>query len=125
MNRPRWKIVGGFASLAVVASLLVDYAVVRSKEQRLRAAVGQLGGRMYSIPLWPLGTEYRISFRRPLTASQLDRLSIANSMRGYVGILFHQCELTEAERIQTQRALSECTVMVEDPKSGHWLKITE
>lgn len=102
----------GFLAALVVLVLVLDYALVRSKEHRLSSAVSELGGQMGSLPTWPLGTEYRITFERPLDQKELDRLKIANRMRGWVGIAFRDCELSETERSTARKALPACHLFV-------------
>lgn len=102
-----------FLAIVVIVALAVDYAVVRSKERRLWSEVSAFGGRMGSLPAWPLGAEYRITFYRPLNQKELDQLEIANRMRGWVGIAFHDCELSEAEVVSTRAALPACHVFVD------------
>lgn len=101
-----------FLAIIVVVALVVDYAVVRSKEHRLSLAVSKLGGRMGSLPAWPFGTEYRITFHRPLNQKELDQLEIANRMRGWVGIAFQDFELSEAQMVNTRAALPACHLFV-------------
>jgi hypothetical protein len=108
----RLRYVIGFPFALVVLALGLDYASVRSKEKRLSSAVAEMGGRMGSLPAWPLGTEYRITFERPLHQQELVRLSIANRMRGWVGIAFRDCELSEAERSSACNALPACHLFV-------------
>ena len=47
-------------ALAAIA-FAIDYWSVTQKEKLLSNAVAQIGGRSGSLPLWPLGTEYRIN----------------------------------------------------------------
>lgn len=112
MARHTRRVIGCTAAILVVV-LAVDYAVVRSKERRLSLAVSELGGRIGSLPSWPLGTEYRISFQRPLNRKELDQLEIANRMRGRVGIAFRNCELSETERSNAREALPHCHLFVD------------
>ena len=109
MARHTRRVVWVTAAMLVVA-LGVDYAVVESKERRLTLAVSELGGRIGSLPAWPLGTEYQISFQRPLNRNQL---KIANRMRGWVGIAFRNCELSETERSNAREALPNCHLFVD------------
>ncbi|GAB5407136.1 MAG: hypothetical protein Aurels2KO_53670 [Aureliella sp.] len=87
-----WKHILVFAALAATALAVDDWNVTR-KEKLLSNAVSQIGGRKGSIPLWPLGTEYRITLTAIPTEGQLEQLQIANEMRGWVGIAFEDCEL--------------------------------
>ena len=91
--------------------LSIDYYRVRAKERRVSAAVSQLGGRMASIPFWPLGSEYRISFERSLTPDEIDSLTLLNELRGWVGLRFLNLELTEDERGAIAEKLSFCHVI--------------
>jgi len=99
------------AALAVIA-LAIDYWNVTRKEKLLSNAVSQIGGRNGSIPLWPLGTEYRITLTAIPTPGQLDQLKIANKMRGWVGIAFEDCELTADDRDRLRRILERCHLYV-------------
>jgi len=95
-------------TLVVVIGLIVDYQLVRAKERRVSGVISASGGRMASIPLWPLGTEYRITFPHTLTAKQLADLSEANRLRGWVGIAFDAAEITPEEAHMMREALPRC-----------------
>jgi hypothetical protein len=99
------------AALAAIA-LAIDYWNVRRKENQLSSTVAQIGGRSGSLPLWPLGTEYRINLNAMPTREQLDELKIANKMRGWVGIAFVDCELPADDRDRLQRILYRCHLYV-------------
>jgi hypothetical protein len=99
------------AALAAVA-LSIDYWNVTRKEKLLSGAVSQIGGRNGSIPMWPLGTEYRITLNAIPTPGQLDQLKIANEMRGWVGIAFTNCELTADDRDRLRVILDSCHLYV-------------
>ena len=99
------------AALAVMA-LVIDYWNVTRKEKLLSNAVAQIGGRNGSIPLWPLGTEYRITLTSLPTPDQLDQLRIANKMRGWVGIAFENCKLTVHDVDRLRRNLDRCHLYV-------------
>jgi hypothetical protein len=75
------KFAFGIVVLAAVA-LAFDYWNVTRKEKLLSNAVSRIGGRNGSIPVWPLGTEYRITLTAVPNAEQLEELKIANQMRG-------------------------------------------
>ncbi|PAY19185.1 hypothetical protein CKO51_12565 [Rhodopirellula sp. SM50] len=106
------------AALGVVA-LAIDYWNVTRKERLLSNAVSQIGGRIGSIPSWPLGTEYRITLAAFPTPGQWEQLKIANKMRGWVGIAFEDCELTAYERHRLRRDLERCHLfVVQDGKMG-------
>lgn len=107
----RWRRVIGLLAALILAVLVVDYALVRSKERHLSSVVFDLGGRMGSLPFWPIGTEYVISFRRRLNQSELHRLQIANRMRGSVLIYFY-CELSNTEKTMARAALPACRLIV-------------
>lgn len=97
-----------FVFVTIALGLVADYIRVRSKDSRVFAVVSQCGGRCGSIPVWPLGTEYRISFQQPLTSHQLDQLVELNSLRGWVGVAFVECEISAAEIDVTEKKLSIC-----------------
>ncbi|SFJ34128.1 hypothetical protein [Planctomicrobium piriforme] len=112
----------GFLFLILVAVLWLDYIIVEAKENRVSAAVSRAGGRMGSIPFWPIGAEYRITFPRALTVEQLNDVAKANSLRGSVGIAFVDCELSDEETRQTRQILHKCHVFrVQD---GKWLRLS-
>jgi len=102
----------GLLAATVLVLLVVDYVLVRSNEHRLSSTVSQLGGRMGSLPAWPLGAEYRITFERALSDRELERLKIANRMRGSVSIAFRNCDLSEPERTNARKALPACHLFV-------------
>ncbi|MCO6046766.1 hypothetical protein NG895_22950 [Aeoliella sp. ICT_H6.2] len=99
------------AALAAIA-LAIDYWNVTRKENLLSHAVSQIGGRNGSIPLWPLGTEYRITLTSLPTPDQLDQLRIANNMRGWVGIAFENCELAVDDVNRLRANLDRCHLFV-------------
>ncbi len=93
-------------------ALSVDYWNVTRKEKLLSNAVLLIGGRKGSIPLWPLGTEYRITLTAVPTATQLEQLKIANTLRGWVGIAFEGCELTWEDADRLRSNLQQCHLFV-------------
>ena len=97
--------------LAGIVLLTVDYFRVQAKDRRVATAVSRLGGRMGSLPLWPLGTEYYISFSRALNDDELDSLAELNSLRGHVGVKFSDCGLSETQQEQIRRKLASCFVL--------------
>lgn len=100
-----------FAIVLAVVGLSIDYVLVRNKDRRVAKAVSECGGRMGSIPIWPIGTEYRISFRSPLSSQQLDRLAELNSLRGTVGVAFVDCELSDAEAREAVAKFPKCLLI--------------
>ena len=102
-----WIGIGG-AALFLVAILVGDYLITASRATALAQTVRDCGGTMGSIPAWPVGTDYRIRFDRPLTESELDRLRGLNSLRGIVNIAFVGCELTPEQVSRTRQALPRC-----------------
>jgi len=101
----------GWMLLAGIVLLTVDYFRVEAKDRRVATAVSRLGGRMGSLPLWPLGTEYHISFSRALNDDELDSLAELNSLRGHVGVMFSDCDLSETQEGQIRRKLASCFVL--------------
>ncbi|WP_182867997.1 hypothetical protein [Stieleria mannarensis] len=99
------------AALGVFA-LAIDSWNMSRKEKLLSNAVSRIGGRMGSIPLWPLGAEYRITLTAIPTADQLDELKIANTMRGWVGIALEDCELTSNDVDRLSIRLQRCHLFV-------------
>jgi hypothetical protein len=63
----------GWMLLAGIVLLTVDYFRVEAKDRRVATAVSRLGGRMGSLPLWPLGTEYHGSYDDEGIPAQRDR----------------------------------------------------
>jgi hypothetical protein len=104
----RLKIAALSVAGVLAAVLAVDYVAVQSKERRLSAAVSACGGKIGSIPAWPIGTEYRITFNHVLDEKQLQQMEIANHMRGWVGIAFRDVELSNEERTKTSAVLNKC-----------------
>ncbi len=105
------KVVIGIAVLTAVA-LAVDYWNVTRKERLLSMAVSRIGGRSGSIPVWPLGTEYRITLTAVPNAQQLAELRIANQMRGWVGIAFEDCDLNQKDVDRIRENLPTCHLFV-------------
>lgn len=101
-----------FLAALVATALAIDYWNVTRKEKLLSSAVSQIGGRNGSIPFWPLGTEYRITLTAIPTDRQLDELKVANQMRGWVGIAFEDCELTENAADRLRESLRRCHLFV-------------
>jgi hypothetical protein len=85
---------------------------VTRKERLLSNAVSKAGGRIDSIPMWPLGTEYRITLVSVPGESQLRALAIANQMRGWVGIAFKDCEINREDSERLLDALPNCHFFV-------------
>lgn len=77
---------------------------------RYQCPISECGGDFGSIPIWPIGSEYRVSFRTPLTSQQLDRLAELNSLRGTVGVAFVDCELSETEIKDALAKLPNCVL---------------
>lgn len=103
---------GIMVAIAVTfVGLPTDYFLARNKNTRVAKAVSECGGGMGSIPIWPLGTEYRITFRSPLTTQQLDRLTELNSLRGTVRIAFVDCELSDDEVNEAVARLPNCLLI--------------
>lgn len=98
-------------ALGVIA-LVIDYWDVERKEKLLSNVVLQIGGRNGSIPAWPLGTEYHITLTAIPTPEQLEQLTIANKMRGWVGIAFEDCEMTVDDGDRLRRSLDRCHLFV-------------
>lgn len=102
--------------LIVVVLFQIDYWNVRRKEKQLASAVAAIGGRNRSIPAYPLGTEYRIVLNSVPDAKQLEDLQIANHLRGWVGIAFEQCELSEEDVSRIKANLPSCHLFLVDEK---------
>ena len=63
---------------------------------------------MGSIPFWPIGAEYRVSFPHPLSKEQLEQLRELNSLRGSVTVAFINCEMTEEQIDDAVETLKNC-----------------
>ena len=100
-----------FSALLVIGPAC-DYLNVRRKENRLVDVVDQLGGKTRSIPAWPLGTEYQITLPRVPDSEELKRLAIANQLRGWVGIAFDDCQISQQQKMVLERMLSRCRLFV-------------
>ncbi|QDV40202.1 hypothetical protein Enr13x_00080 [Stieleria neptunia] len=112
------------AVLVVAACvLLLDYLNVSRKERQLSHAVNTIGGRYGSLPCWPLGTEYRITLTSVPDPGQLRGLTVANSMRGWVGIAFEDCELSHADIDRILTELPQCHLFV--VHDGHHKKLSQ
>lgn len=108
-RRPKYiLLIAAFATIA----LAIDYWNVTRKEKLLSSAVLQIGGRSHSIPMWPLGKEYRITLTAIPTHEQLDQLKIANTMRGWVIIAFADCDLSAEDRDRLRSILNCCHLYV-------------
>ena len=105
----------------ITVGLVIDYVNVGRKEKLLSRAVSQCGGRIGSIPVWPLGTEYRITLSSVPSNSQLHSLRIANHMRGWVGIAFNDCEISQEESKRLLVALPKCHLYI--IKDGEMLPV--
>lgn len=67
---------------------------------------------MGSIPVWPLGTEYRITLARVPDDKELRDLEIANKMRGWVGIAFQDVEISADDHQRLRSKLQDCHLFV-------------
>lgn len=110
MKRIKHFVLGVFV-LAVV-TLAFDYWNVTRKERLLSRAVSGIGGRSGSIPLWPFGTEYRITLTSVPNSQQLEELRVANQMRGWVGIAFEDCNLSREDVDRFRENLPSCHLFV-------------
>jgi hypothetical protein len=88
--------------------LAIDYVMVQRKEAQLTSAVSDCGGRIGSIPFWPIGTEYRNTMIRLPDENCLNRLHIANLVRGWVGIAFPDSQFSLADRAMLLEKLRNC-----------------
>ena len=106
-----------------IAGLTTDYILVRNKDSRVGKAISECGGQFGSIPFWPLGSEYRVTFRGPLTSQQLSKLAELNSLRGSVGVAFVDCEFSEAEVNETFTKLAHCILFQVSGSNSTPLKV--
>ncbi|MDY0169821.1 MAG: hypothetical protein RBS80_24975 [Thermoguttaceae bacterium] len=100
-----------FAALIAIG-LSLDYLNVARKERQLSTAVSNCGGRIGSIPVWPLGTEYRITLTKVPDDDELRQLGVANRMRGWVGIAFRECEINGKDQARLRSGLPNCHLFV-------------
>jgi hypothetical protein len=103
--------IAGYLIAVVALALLIDHILIEAKERRVSHAISRCGGRMGSIPFWPMGTEYRVTFPRPLTSRELDELAELNSLRGSVGVAFIDCELSKDQIDEARRKLPNCALI--------------
>lgn len=96
----------------IAVGLTADHFNGTRKERQLSAAVSAIGGRIGSIPGWPLGTEYRISLTRVPTDEELKQLAVANTTRGWVGIAFQDCEISRQREDRLRASLHNCHLFV-------------
>jgi hypothetical protein len=101
----------GFILLASFILLTFDYFRVEAQDRRVSIAVSRLGGWMGSMPLWPFGSEYCVSFPRALNEDELDSLVELNALRGDVGAQFSDCDLSETQQELIRRKLASCFVL--------------
>lgn len=106
----RFKIIAAATFAIATICLALDYYRVNAKDARVVSAVKQFGGRFGSIPVWPLGTEYRISFDHPLSETQLNQLAELNNLRGSVSIRFVNCDLSASQQSDAIRLLESCHI---------------
>ena len=98
----------GIALLCVGIIAIADLFSISRKEQQLSRIVKSIGGRTGSIPVWPFGTEYRITLTSVPNQEQMRKLTVANRMRGWVGIAFEDCNLSDGGRSELLTQLPEC-----------------
>jgi len=94
--------------IAIGVWLTIDSIVVEFKEARISHLVVGCGGTMGSIPMWPLGTEYRIVLKKRLTLNQVRQLTLLNRMRGWVGVAFQDCDYSTKEIQKIRQILNRC-----------------
>jgi hypothetical protein len=98
----------GLIVVLIVVGFTVDYYCVQAKERRVVHMISQFGGRSGSIPAWPIGTEYRITFTRALTSQELVQLHELNTLRGWVGVACEDCELSNDQVREAIANLPQC-----------------
>ncbi len=96
----------------IVVAFAVDYYNVTRKERLLSHAVAQCGGQLGSIPVWPIGAEYRITLTSVPDTERLEALSVANHMRGWVGIAFKDCIVSHQESQRIMNKLPQCHLFI-------------
>ena len=98
----------GIALLCVGITAIVNLFNISRKEQQLSRIVNSIGGRTGSIPAWPFGTEYRITLTSVPNQEQMRKLTVANRMRGWVGIAFEDCKLSDGDTSELLTKLPGC-----------------
>lgn len=104
----------GITFLCVVFIAIVDSVNISRNEQRLSRAVKTIGGRSGSIPVWPFGTEYRITLTAVPNEEQIGELTVANRLRGWVGIAFEDCKLSDRDVSELLTQLPKCHLFTVD-----------
>ena len=98
----------GLVVVLIAVGLTTDYCCVTAKERRVFHAISQSGGRCGSIPAWSLGTEYRVTFPNALSSQELAQLHELNTLRGWVGVAFVDCELSDDQIREAIPSLPRC-----------------
>ncbi len=83
-------------------------------KRRAFAVVSDLGGRIGSIPCWPLGDEIRVEFHgKQFSKEELNRLDALNPLtsRHTIGILFVDTNLTRDDIIKVRHLLPRCVLI--------------
>ena len=83
-------------------------------KRRAFAVVSDLGGRIGSIPCWPLGDEIRVEFHgKQFSTDEPNRLAALNSLtsRHTIGIIFADTNLTRDDIILVRRLLPQCVLI--------------
>lgn len=103
----RFRLVVISIVLTAVMAFVVREVINARNKAIVFPVVRELGGRIYSIPFEPIGTEYAIVFReRHFTVVDLDRLVILNCLigRNTIGIIFSDTNVTQ-EDVQRLRRI--------------------
>lgn len=96
--------------LAVVIGIL-DYQRYHAQLDRAMAVVSDLEGRAGSLLDWPFGRDMVISFERPLSGEELERLAVLNSLQGRHNVsVFFRCQLTPQQLTAAKAALPDLSV---------------
>jgi hypothetical protein len=120
-QRQNQKVARTFATLVIGVIAMAALVWLTAREMRNIAAkrrafpvVNSLGGRIGSIPFWPMGCEYRISFKHSeLSAENLRSLAILNDVSGWgnsVGVAFVDTNLTRSDIVELRERLPKCHI---------------
>lgn len=106
----RWRL-----RLSIVTILIsvvgYDYISYHAKLNSTLREVVVLNGHYSSLTDWPFGKELHISFDRPLTSDELQKLAVLNSLssRHFVVVYFY-CDLESGQLDEVRSALTQCGV---------------
>ncbi len=104
-----------FIVLAVAIVVATDWVVWHDRDDRIISTVSPIAARMGGKLGWPFGHEYVVVIERPVTDTELEKLTILNHPpRGSIVIvMFQTCDM-DADRLEEiRRVLNNCGVFLE------------